>query len=227
MTNVLDAVKERVTSPINSAKEHPHPQNQNHAPSRDHSLERVEEETERRGRGRERDRKEKSAFGLLTELLGADGEAKAATSGDGWKEFRKGALIEHISLKQSKSLTLYTLGTYTYPISFAIPANAPPTLTCDCGTVSYRLKAVVHRPGAFTPRITASQNVTLIASPGEDDADESDNIVVQREWDTQMHYMIVISGRMFAIGESVPLQITWVPISGIKVYRLSAFLEGE
>lgn len=117
-------------------------------------------------------------------------------------------------------------GTYTYPISFAIPANTPPSLTCEYGSVAYRLKAVVHRPGAFTPRITASRGVTLIASPGEDDADETDNIVVQREWDTQMHYMLVISGRMFAIGESVPLQVTWVPMSNVKVHRLSAFIEG-
>ena len=93
--------------------------------------------------------------------------------------------------------------------------------------MTYRLKAVVHRPGTFSPRLTASRDVTLIACPGEDDMDESDNIVVQREWDTQMHYMIVISGRMFAIGESIPLQITWVPMAAVRVYRVSAFLEGE
>ena len=57
----------------------------------------------------------------------------------------------------------------------------------------YRLKATVHRSGTFTYKLTASREVVLIASPGEDDLDESDNIVVQREWDSQMNYAIVIS----------------------------------
>ena len=90
VTNVFDAVKERVrsTSPHHAhGHEHGHGY---HAHSRETSLDRVEEEAENRGRGRER--KEKSAFGLLSEkLLGADGEGKdKQASGDGWKEFRKG-----------------------------------------------------------------------------------------------------------------------------------------
>lgn len=92
--------------------------------------------------------------------------------------------------------------------------------------MSYRLKATVHRPGAFTQRLTASREVMLIASPGEDDLDESDNIVVQREWDAQMHYMIVISGRAFPIGSTIPIQLTFMPISKIKIFRISAVLEG-
>lgn len=119
-----------------------------------------------------------------------------------------------------------TSGTYTYPISFAIPANTPPTLHCDYGSVTYRLKATVHRPGTFTSKLTTSREVTLIACPGEDDLDESDNVVVQRQWETQMHYVIVISGRAFPIGSVIPLHLTFVPMSKIKIYRISAVLEG-
>ena len=84
----------------------------------------------------------------------------------------------------------------------------------------------MHRPGTFTTRLTATRDVTLIACPGEDDLDESDNIVVQREWDSQMHYLIIVSGRAFPIGSSIPLQITFMPIAKIKVYRISAYIEG-
>ena len=66
----------------------------------------------------------------------------------------------------------------------------------------------------------------LIACPGEDDLDESDNIVVQREWDSQMHYLIVISGRAFPIGSTIPLQLTFMPIAKIKIFRVSVVLEG-
>ena len=119
------------------------------------------------------------------------------------------------------------IGIYTYPISMVIPPNAPPSLQCDFGAVAYRLKATVHRPGTFTHRMTASRPVTLIASPGEDDVEESDNIVVQREWDSQMHYQIIISGRTFPIGSTIPIHITFMPIAKVKIYRISAVLEGE
>ena len=74
--------------------------------------------------------------------------------------------------------------------------------------------------------MTAMREVTLIASPGEDDVEESDNIVVQREWDGQMHYQIIISGRTFPIGSTIPLHITFMPIAKIKIFRISASIEG-
>lgn len=117
-------------------------------------------------------------------------------------------------------------GTYTYPISFAIPSNSPPTLHCEFGSVTYRLQATVHRPGAFTSRLTSTRDVTLIACPGEDDLEENDNIVVQREWDGQMLYMIIISGRAFPIGSTIPVQLNFMPLQKIKIFRLSAVLEG-
>lgn len=119
------------------------------------------------------------------------------------------------------------IGTYTYPISFSIPGDSPPSLQCEFGCVSYQLKATVHRPGTFTHKLTASHEVTLIASPGEDDLDESDNILVQREWDSQMHYMITISGRAFPIGSTIPIHITFMPISKVKIFRISALIEGR
>ena len=174
--------------------------------------------------------KERSAFGKLTGALGFDAEeGSGGGSGDGWKEFRKGKNFVDYSIHGSSidiDLVLY-VGTYTYPISFAIPANSPPSLLCDFGSVIYRLKATVHRPGAFTHRLTAMREVTLIAAPGEDDLDESDNIVVQREWDTQLLYVIVISGRAFPIGSTIPIQVTFMPMAKIKVYRISVILEGE
>ncbi|EJD08036.1 uncharacterized protein FOMMEDRAFT_131011 [Fomitiporia mediterranea MF3/22] len=219
---LLDAVKERVRSnsrpregkeraftPTASREHSPEGHRSSHVRSGlvDHS---VDEEVER-GRQTLRDNehakqkeKEKSTLERITDVLGIHTEP-ASGEGEGWKEFKK--------------------GTYTYPISFAIPGDSPPSLQCDFGTVGYSLKATVHRPGAFTHRLTATREVTFIACPGEDDIDESDNIVVQREWDSQMHYMIIISGRAFPIGSSIPIHLTFMPIAKVKIFRISAYLE--
>ncbi|KAI5118355.1 hypothetical protein M0805_006756 [Coniferiporia weirii] len=178
-------------------------------PSLDNEGERGRVRTRSHSRGLDEDglkhkEKERTTLGRIGGVLGLDVDGGNG-EGDNWKEFRKGI--------------------YTYPISFAIPADSPPSLQCDYGSVTYRLKATVHRPGAFTHRLTATCEVVLIASPGEDDLEESDNIVVQREWDAQMHYAIVVSGRSFPIGSAIPLHITFMPLAKVKIFRITALIE--
>jgi arrestin-related trafficking adapter 3/6 len=120
----------------------------------------------------------------------------------------------------------YDAGVYTYPISFIVPGNAPPTIDCAYGNVSWRLKAQVHRPGTFSQKLTASREVILIASPGEDDTEETENIIVERQWDSQLQYLISISGRCFYIGGTLPIQINMLPMTKMRVHRISVILEG-
>ncbi|KAH9889437.1 hypothetical protein C8Q73DRAFT_793631 [Cubamyces lactineus] len=162
-------------------------------------------------RGRTRDRvileepekphKELSTLEKVSEALGFDTDEH----GDGWKEFRRGV--------------------YTYPISFAIPANSPPTLHVDYGSVTWKLKAVVHRPGAFKAKLQTSQEITVIATPCEDDTEESESIIVERQWDTQMQYLIAISGRSFPLGSVMPISVTFMPWTKMKIHRISVLIE--
>ncbi|KAF7315110.1 Arrestin-C domain-containing protein [Mycena indigotica] len=167
------------------------------------------EESTRRGRTRDKSSEEKSGRSqerhvrnTLGKLVGLKDDEKKS---DGWKEFKK--------------------GTYTFPISFAIPPNAPPTMQCPWGTVLWRLKADVHRPGALTSRISASREVIIVAGPTEDDMEGTENIVVERHWEQQLQYLISISGRSFPIGGIVPVSMTLLPLCKVKIHRLSVFLE--
>lgn len=89
---------------------------------------------------------------------------------------------------------------YNYPISFAIPPNSPPTIHGDFGAVTYRLKATVHRVGTLTPNFSEDLEVAMIATPQEDDMEETENILVERQWEDQMRYLIALSGKAFTIG---------------------------
>ncbi|XP_006461271.1 hypothetical protein AGABI2DRAFT_185545 [Agaricus bisporus var. bisporus H97] len=137
------------------------------------------------------------------EMLRLDAEHK--TEDRDWKEFKKGV--------------------YTYPISFQIPADAPPSMHCDYGFVSWRLQAHVHRPGAFRTKYTAGHDVVVIAYPTEDDTEENENITIERHWDQQLQYLISVAGRSFAIGGSMPITFTMLPLTKAKVYRINVFLE--
>ncbi|KAJ7686591.1 hypothetical protein B0H17DRAFT_1072044 [Mycena rosella] len=143
---------------------------------------------------------------VLDKVAGLKEDAKDQGKTDSWREFKK--------------------GTYTFPISFTIPPNAPPTLQCPYGTVVWRLKANVHRPGAFAARMTAAREVVVIAAPTEDDTEDMENILVERHWEQQLQYLISISGRSFPIGGMVPVTLTLMPLAKVKIHRFSIYLEG-
>lgn len=159
----------------------------------------------------------------VTEILKPDPEKERdKDKGDGWKEFKKGELPILSSICYSNCS-----GIYTYPISFAIPGNSPPTMECDYGSVTWKLKATVHRPGAFKAKLTASREVMMIACPTEDDTEDTENIIVERHWDSQLQYLISISGRSFYIGGTVPVTFTMMPLTKIKIHRISVLIEGN
>jgi hypothetical protein len=107
----------------------------------------------------------------------------------GWKEFRA--------------------GTYTYPISIAVPASLPPTITSDFGHVAYTLKATVYRAGALTSNLTTTQEITLVSAPSQDDTEENESIVVERFWETQMKYHVALSGKASDDSVRMCFEISW------------------
>lgn len=116
-------------------------------------------------------------------------------------------------------------GTYTFPIGFAIPGNSPPSLSCAFGSVSWYLKAEAHRPGTFTTKLQSRRDVILIACP--EDIDDAESIIVERIWDTQLQYMISVSGKSFYIGGTIPIQFKLMPLTKMKIYQIAVWLEGK
>ncbi|KAM0790642.1 hypothetical protein ACM66B_004503 [Microbotryomycetes sp. NB124-2] len=176
---------------------------------REPSPDRFDMHTRSPSRGR------KTALKVLREALTSTRDAVSVDRGEsddetderatGWKEFRP--------------------GTYTYPISIAVPASLPPTINADFGHVTYTLKATVHRAGALTPNLTASTEVVLVSAPSQDDTEENESIVVERFWETQMKYHVALSGKSFAIGGTIPISIRLSPMAKVKLYRVTAVLE--
>lgn len=54
------------------------------------------------------------------------------------------------------------------------------------------LKGFVKRSGALTSNLSSLSEVHIVAAPGEDDMEASESIIVERMWETQLSYKIVI-----------------------------------
>lgn len=118
-------------------------------------------------------------------------------------------------------------GTYSYPISFTIPDTAPPSMQTLYGSVVWKLNATVHRPGAFKQKLVVSREVLVVSCPSDEDTEDTENVIVERQWEDQLHYLISISGRSFYIGGVVPVVFALVPLAKLKIYRLLVYIEGE
>ena len=66
--------------------------------------------------------------------------------------------------------------------------------------MAYRLKATVVRAGTLMPNLVEEVEVMMIATPQEDDLEETENVLVERQWEEQMRYQIGLSGKAFPIG---------------------------
>ena len=119
-----------------------------------------------------------------------------------------------------------SLGTYRYPISFAIPADSPPSLECLHDSIVWNLKATVHRPGKFTPRMEAMRSINVVATPSEDDTEDVESITANKTWADQMAYCLSIVGIAFPIGSKIPIQLTFMPLAKIKIHKVSVVIDG-
>ncbi|UZJ54063.1 hypothetical protein CBS101457_003383 [Exobasidium rhododendri] len=116
-------------------------------------------------------------------------------------------------------------GTYTYPFSIPLPSNLPPTLHADFGSNAYLVRAHVHRVGTLTSNLTCDKEITLVHAPDEDGQDENDAIVVERNWDDCLRYVVFVMGKSFPVGSKIPIWVKFVPTEKVCIHRIIASLE--
>lgn len=179
---------------------------------------RAESPDTRAGGGRDQSRGRRTALKSLRDALTSPLEiGEDDDSGD---DFGDEDDINGKGKGRSKGWKEFRAGTYTYPISIPVPASLPPTINSDFGNVTYTLKATVHRAGALTSNLTAISEVVLVSCPGQDDTEDSESIVVERFWETQMRYHIALSGKV----SIVPPQSPDASIDSLRFLFCRAFL---
>lgn len=100
-------------------------------------------------------------------------------------------------------------------------------MKAEHGSLIWKVKAEVKRPGAFKSKMTAQQEVDVVCLPNTNDVEEGEGLDLQRQWEGQFHYRVQIAGRGFPIGGKVPFQLTIMPLAKIKVHCILVYLDGE
>ncbi|KAL1584227.1 hypothetical protein WHR41_06743 [Cladosporium halotolerans] len=124
----------------------------------------------------------------------------------------------------AKGYRTFLPGDYLYNFELPIDSRLPETIDVELGSVKYELEATVERSGAFRANLAGSKEVTLIRSPSEGSLEQVEPIAISRNWEDQLHYDIVISGKSFPLGSQVPIAFKLTPLAKVQCHRIKVLV---
>ncbi|KAI5209836.1 hypothetical protein E4T38_02248 [Aureobasidium subglaciale] len=123
-----------------------------------------------------------------------------------------------------KGYRTFNPGDYVYNFELPIDSRLPETIDVDLGSVKYELEAVIERAGAFRANLVGVREVQLIRAPAEGSLEQVEPIAISRNWEDQLHYDIVISGKSFPLGAQVPIAFKLTPLAKVQCHRIKVLV---
>ena len=140
------------------------------------------------------------------------------------RSFGKGDSIPGGPSIAQKGYRTFTPGDYIYNFELPIDSRLPETINVELGRVKYHLEAIVERAGAFRANLMGSKEVILIRAPAEGSLEQVEPIAISRNWEDQLHYDIVISGKSFPLGSQVPIAFKLTPLAKVQCHRIKVLV---
>ncbi|KAF1991307.1 hypothetical protein K402DRAFT_410073 [Aulographum hederae CBS 113979] len=123
-----------------------------------------------------------------------------------------------------KGYLSFAPGDYVYNFELPLDSHLPETIDVELGSVKYELEATVERAGTFKSNLVGTKEVTLIRAPSEGSLEQVEPIAISRNWEDQLHYDIVISGKSFPLGAQVPIAFKLTPLAKVQCHRIKVFV---
>lgn len=125
---------------------------------------------------------------------------------------------------QPKTYKTFRPGKYEYSFELPIDHHQLETTKLQFGSVKWELEAIVERAGAFKPNLHGSKEVRIVRIPDQLSLEMSEPISISRQWEDQLHYDIMISGKSFPIGSQIPIAFKLTPLAKVQVHKLKVFV---
>jgi len=125
---------------------------------------------------------------------------------------------------QAKGYKVFLPGTYEYAFELPIDHSQLETTKLQYGSVRWDLEAVVERHGAFKANLRGTKEVPVVRLPDQMSLEMSEPISISRQWEDQLHYDIMISGKSFPIGTKIPIAFKLTPLAKVHVHKLKVFV---
>ncbi|KAI3320398.1 hypothetical protein HD806DRAFT_231123 [Xylariaceae sp. AK1471] len=139
------------------------------------------------------------------------------------RSFGKGELPNTVVV-QPKTYKTFHPGRYEYSFELPIDHHQLETTRLQFGSVKWELEAIVERAGAFKPNLHGTKEVRIVRVPDQLSLEMTEPISISRQWEDQLHYDIMISGKSFPIGTQIPIAFKLTPLAKVQVHKLKVFV---
>ncbi|KAF2762805.1 hypothetical protein EJ05DRAFT_471765 [Pseudovirgaria hyperparasitica] len=140
------------------------------------------------------------------------------------RSFGKGDSSTNGPSVAQKGYRTFQPGDYVYNFELPIDSHLPETIDVELGSVKYELEAIIERAGAFRANLMGTKEIQLIRAPSEGSLEQIEPIAISRNWEDQLHYDIVISGKSFPIGAQVPIAFKLTPLAKVQCHRIKVYV---
>lgn len=140
------------------------------------------------------------------------------------RSFGKGDTINGGPTVAQRGFKVFHPGDYIYNFELPLDSRLPESIAVDLGHVKYELEALIERSGAFRANLVGTKELTLIRAPAEGSLEQVEPIAISRNWEDQLHYDIVISGKSFPLGSTVPIAFKLTPLAKVQCHRIKVFV---
>ena len=140
------------------------------------------------------------------------------------RSFNKNEASAVASPIQAKGFKVFYPGTYEYSFELPIDHHQLETIKLQYGSVKWELHATVDRSGAFKPNLHGVKEVSIVRLPDQLSLEMTEPISISRQWEDQLHYDIMISGKSFPIGSKIPIAFKLTPLAKVQVHKLKVFV---
>ncbi|KAI0392940.1 hypothetical protein F5Y17DRAFT_332735 [Xylariaceae sp. FL0594] len=124
----------------------------------------------------------------------------------------------------AKTYKTFHPGTYEYSFELPIDHHQLETIKLQFGSVKWELEAFVERVGAFKPNLHGAKEVRIVRVPDQLSLEMTEPISISRQWEDQLHYDIMISGKSFPIGTKIPIAFKLTPLAKVQVHKLKVYV---
>ncbi|KAI1809814.1 hypothetical protein GGS20DRAFT_590208 [Poronia punctata] len=125
---------------------------------------------------------------------------------------------------QPRTYKTFHPGTYEYSFELPIDHHQLETTKLQFGSVKWELEALVERAGAFKPNLHGTKEVRVVRVPDQLSLEMTEPISISRQWEDQLHYEIMISGKSFPIGSKIPIAFKLTPLAKVQVHKLKVYV---
>ncbi|KAI0976157.1 hypothetical protein F4678DRAFT_215690 [Xylaria arbuscula] len=132
--------------------------------------------------------------------------------------------VQSTDVVQSRSYKTFYPGKYEYSFELPIDHHQLETTKLQFGAVKWELEATVERAGAFKPNLHGTKEVRIVRVPDQLSLEMTEPISISRQWEDQLHYDIMISGKSFPIGAQIPIAFKLTPLAKVQVHKIKVFV---